>query len=247
MDPLTEQFRQHHGKKFQEHGATARGVDWNDEGEVRVRYDKFLRVFDRDFERPAGPPSLLDVGCGWGGLLAYCQEKGVAVDYTGIDVVEEMVAYGREHFPAGRFLVQDVFGLDGEGRYDYVVCNGILTQRLSATIVEMEQFSNALIRRMFTLSRFGIAFNHMSTRVNFMAPNLYYRSPPTARLLPFRDLAQGPPRPRIQQPEDGQGEVLRLHRLHLQGLISGARPCFPRTRTPRTSSRPWPPTRSLRR
>jgi 2-polyprenyl-3-methyl-5-hydroxy-6-metoxy-1,4-benzoquinol methylase len=177
MDPLTELFRQHHIKKFQEHGPTAKGVDWNDEGEMRFRYDKILRVLDRDFERPADPPSLLDVGCGWGGLLGYCQEKGLAVDYTGIDVVEEAVAYGRAHFPDGRFQVQDVFALEGESQYDYVVCNAILTQRLSATVVEMEQFSNAMIRKMFALSRFGIAFNHMSTRVNFMVPNLYYRSP----------------------------------------------------------------------
>lgn len=177
MDPLTELFRQHHVKKFQEHGATAKGVDWNDEGEMRFRYDKILRVLDRDFDRPAGPPSLLDVGCGWGGLLGHCQEGGLAVDYTGIDVVEEMVAYARDHFPAGRFLVQDVFDMEGDGLYDYVVCNAILTQRLSATVIEMERFSNAMIRKMFALSRFGIAFNHMSTRVNFMVPNLYYRSP----------------------------------------------------------------------
>jgi hypothetical protein len=177
MDKLTDLFRQYHEQKFQEHGATAKGVDWPDESEMRFRYDKMLKVLDRDFERPAGTPSLLDVGCGWGGLFGHSLEGKVLLDYTGIDVVEDMVAYAREHFPSGRFDVQDVFGLEGEGVYDYVICNAILTQRLSASIVEMERYSNNLIRKMFSLARFGIAFNHMSSRVNFMAQNLYYRSP----------------------------------------------------------------------
>ena len=177
MDKLTELFRRHHLEKFQEHGATARGVDWRDEEEMRFRYDKMLKVLERDFGGPAGTPSLLDVGCGWGGLLGHALEHGLPLDYTGIDVVAEMVAYGQEHFPSGRFEVQDLFAMQGENLYDYVVCNAILTQRLSASIMDMERFSNDLVRKMFSLCRYGIAFNHMSTRVNFMVENLYYRSP----------------------------------------------------------------------
>ena len=41
----------------------------------------------------------------------------------------------------------------------------------------MEAFARRLVRKLFDLCRYGIAFNMMSTRVNFMAPNLYYQNP----------------------------------------------------------------------
>ncbi len=122
-------------------------------------------------------PSLLDVGCGWGGLLEYAQAHGVDLRYSGIDLVDEMVAYGRDRFVGAEFSVGDVRDLRGRNRFDYVVMNGVLTQKLDARIPEMDEFCNEMIRTSFRLCRYGVAFNMMSTRVNFMAANLYYRSP----------------------------------------------------------------------
>lgn len=174
---LTRLFKSHHEEKFAEHGPTAKGVDWNDEGEMLFRYAKIMDVLRRDFDGPSGVPTILDVGCGWGGLLQYCRDNGIEVQYTGIDLVESMVGYARERFTDAEFLQGDIFEMEGENRYDFVVCNGILTQRLAATIPSMEQFSNAMIRKLFDLCRFGMSTIFMSTRVNFMAQNLYYRNP----------------------------------------------------------------------
>jgi hypothetical protein len=41
----------------------------------------------------------------------------------------------------------------------------------------MDRFARRLIRKMFSLARRGIAFNMMTSHVNFMAPNLYYKNP----------------------------------------------------------------------
>jgi len=125
----------------------------------------------------AGTPTLLDVGCGWGGLLGHAHARGIEIDYTGIDVCEPMVAEGAARHPEATFLASDVFALTTSRRYDVVVCNGILTQKLDATIAEMDRFSARLIPRLFDLAQHAAAFNVMTTRVNFMAANLYYRSP----------------------------------------------------------------------
>lgn len=177
MDDLTKLFQEHHKKLFAEHGATAKGVDWNDPEEMLFRYAKILAVFDRDFERPAGVPSLLDVGCGWGGLMLYAKEQGIKLAYHGIDVVAEMIEYCRSNYDDGSFSCEDVFEIKGEGIYDYAVCNAILTQRLTASIVDMERYARSLIQAMFRLCRFGMSVNFMSTRVNFTANNLYYQNP----------------------------------------------------------------------
>ena len=175
MDPITSALREHYAATFQEHGPTIRGVDWGtDEARLDLRYEKMAAVIEAG---PAEPPSLLDVGCGFGGLLGYLEQHGIPVVYTGIDVVPRMVEHARQTFPEASWEVGDIFAFIPEKPFDYVVCNGILTQKLTATIPEMDAFAERLIMKLFDLCRVGAAFNVMSTEVNYMVDNLYYRSP----------------------------------------------------------------------
>lgn len=177
MDDITRTLKDHYARTFEQYGATAKGVDWNDESELLVRYDKMLAVLQKDFASIPIPPSLLDVGCGWGGLLRRARSLGVPLRYTGIDVVEQMVSHGRAEFADASFECADVFKLSAPAAYDFVVCNAILTQKLGVSIPEMERYLKRLVVKMFELCRHGVAFNVMSTRVNFMAENLYYQNP----------------------------------------------------------------------
>lgn len=177
MDEITRILRDHYARTFAVHGATAKGVDWNDESEVLVRYDKMLAVLQKDFASVPSPPSLLDVGCGWGGLLRRANALDIALRYTGIDVVEAMIEHGKREFAFAEFLHGDVFELPPGEAYDFVVCNAILTQKLSVSIPRMERYLKDLVLKMFDLCRHGIAFNVMSTRVNYVVDNLFYQNP----------------------------------------------------------------------
>lgn len=178
MDKLTELFQKHHKELFLRHGPTPRGVDWNDETEMLYRYEKMLGVVNKDFLDLVHVPSLLDVGCGWGGLLKYSRARGKEFAYTGIDVVGEMIEYCKSNYKDATFREADVFEIEpGAEQYDFVVCNAILTQRLTASIREMDEFAKRLVSKMFSLCRHGIAFNMMSNHVNFMVENLFYKSP----------------------------------------------------------------------
>jgi 2-polyprenyl-3-methyl-5-hydroxy-6-metoxy-1,4-benzoquinol methylase len=177
MNKISSLLKSYHTEVFSRHGATAKGVDWGDEAELVHRYDKMLRVLDMDFYTGPEVPSLLDVGCGWGGLAARIRELGVKVEYHGLDVVDDMVEHGRSSYPEAVFSAGDILELGGEEQYDFLICNGILTQKHDFTIPEMERYAKDVISRMFALSRHGIAFNMMSTRVNFAVGNLYYQNP----------------------------------------------------------------------
>jgi 2-polyprenyl-3-methyl-5-hydroxy-6-metoxy-1,4-benzoquinol methylase len=194
MDSITQLLHDYHARVFELHGATAKGVDWNDETEMLVRYDKMLAVMQKDFSVLPIPASLLDVGSGWGGLLRRARSLGVALNYSGIDVVEAMIQHGREEFPDATFIHGDVFEQADENKYDFVICNAILTQKHNITIPEMERHTKRLVRKMFELCRHGVAFNLMSTRVNFMVDNLYYQNP--ADILTWL-LAEVSPRVRL--------------------------------------------------
>jgi len=177
MNTISELLKEYHGKVFSEYGATAKGVDWGDEAELIYRYDKMLRVLEMDRYTDRDRPSILDVGCGWGGLASRIEARNIEVNYHGIDVVAEMVAHGREDHPHATFISGDILQIEDRESYDFVVCNGILTQKHDIPIPDMERFSKRVIQKMFDLCRHGIAFNMMSSRVNFTVGNLYYQNP----------------------------------------------------------------------
>lgn len=173
---VSERLRAHYAETFRAHGASSKGVDWGErEADAILRYDNMLAVIKPEHRSKA--VRLLDVGCGYGGLLDRITELGLDVEYMGVDIVEDMVATGRKRHPAARFECMDVFEDIGLESYDYVVCNGILTQMLDVPIGHRDRFAHSLIKRMYELCSEGIAFNLMSNRVNFMVSNLYYKSP----------------------------------------------------------------------
>lgn len=175
MDAITQSLKAHYAKTFSEHGCTAAGVDWGTDASVALRNNSMLALVGSDTYRPDAP-SLLDVGCGYGQLLDDAKTQQLTIDYTGLDVVSEMVAAGQQRHPDATFRQGDVFEL-GEERFDYLVCNGILTQKLTASQLDMRAFAKRLISHLYEHCSRGIAFNVMSNRVNFMADNLFYWSP----------------------------------------------------------------------
>ena len=173
-------MKTHYSKKFSEFGATSRGVDWGREEDVRRRYEKMLSVIGKEFVEANKPVTLLDVGCGYGGLLGYAQETKptLTMQYAGIDVAANMIAWAKEHFEQIEFIEGDFLQFDFDDRiFDFIVCNGILTQKLDTSLMDMDRFAKKLIRKMFDSCRVGIAFNVMTSYVNFYAPNLYYKHP----------------------------------------------------------------------
>ena len=163
MESISKRFKDHYESKFAEFGASPLGVDWGKEEELLLRYRKMLSVMRPQADTTA---SMLDVGCGYGGLFDYALVHGVGVDYTGIDVAANMIEHAKEHHQDGVFHSGDVLHYPFDRRFDYVVCNGILTQKLETKIREMDHFCNALVRRMFDLCDIGLAFNIMSNKVN---------------------------------------------------------------------------------
>lgn len=180
---VTDRLASHYRETLAAHGETARGVDWRDDETAVIRYDRMLAVVERGPAQRTDRPSVLDVGCGWGGLLDRAEARGIALDYRGIDVVAEMVDLAARRRPAGAFAVADVFEIGDDAVADYVVCNGILTQKLETSLSEMDEFARALVTRLFELCRVGVAFNVMTSMVNFTVPNLFYKSP--VELLAF--------------------------------------------------------------
>lgn len=175
MNKISKALREHYAEKFADYGATPEGVDWgSDVQKMLLRYDKMLDVIQKPL---AYKPTLLDVGCGFGGLCSYTIKNNIEIDYTGIDIVENMIEWAVKNVSDGEFLLGDILHEEFPRKYDYVICNGILTQKLDTPGLKMDEFAGELIRKLFSICKVGVAFNVMTTKVNFYSNNLYYRNP----------------------------------------------------------------------
>jgi SAM-dependent methyltransferase len=172
---ISKAFREHYAKKLEQYGPTAAGVDWIKEATAELTYFYALKLIRSD--HPQTQIKVLDVGCGYGGLLTYAEQHGFDLDYTGIDIVPEMIEHGKKLHPQATFLVGDFLDLQDVGQYDYVICNGAMTIKLKASTLEMHHYVDAMLRKMFGAAKVGLSFNVMTNRVNFQVENSYYRSP----------------------------------------------------------------------
>ncbi|MFN2100528.1 class I SAM-dependent methyltransferase [Altererythrobacter sp. MF3-039] len=68
-------------------------------------------------DRIGNPESVLEIGCGWGGLSGFLADNGAAV--TAISLSDEQLAWAREHHPDVNFLNQDY--RDTNGEFDAIV------------------------------------------------------------------------------------------------------------------------------
>jgi SAM-dependent methyltransferase len=76
-----------------------------------------------------GASSVLDVGCGNGVMFEMIREKGLDLDYLGIDVTEKLLQVARQLFPADahRFRQMSLYDLKKLRRkFDAVVCRHVL-------------------------------------------------------------------------------------------------------------------------
>lgn len=76
---------------------------------------------------------LLDIGCGWGGLVRYCAKEH-QIDATGVTLAEKQNGYANQRIASdqlearARVLCQDYRDLDGSTQYDKIVCMEMIEQ-----------------------------------------------------------------------------------------------------------------------
>ncbi len=155
------------------HGDTHLGVDWPRPDDADRRYGVMLDVI-----RPGGGrPSLLDFGCGAGHLHEFMARRGVGdVRYAGLDLSGRFVTLCRSKHPGVDYYCRDVLrdGIEGLPRFDYVVANGVFTEKRDLSFDAMLAYFEALVPRLFAMAGVGIAFNVMSTHVDWERDDLFH-------------------------------------------------------------------------
>jgi SAM-dependent methyltransferase len=172
FDSITERVGRYYSGRLHEHGATARGADWNSEDSQRLRFAQLARVL------PEGERfSLLDYGCGYGALIPFLEERGFDFEFQGYDVSADMIARARQdHQRAGdRFTTS----LEEVKPADFVLASGIFNVKLETPVEEWTRYVLHTLETLDSLGRRGIAFNMLTSYSDEdrMRADLFYGDP----------------------------------------------------------------------
>jgi SAM-dependent methyltransferase len=153
---LPEDTARWYADKVRTHGYDFRGLGFRNPSSQSKRFEAMLAIGDLDGAR------ILDVGCGFGDFLAWLFERGIDVEYTGLDICEPMIERCRERFERseGRFLVGDALAFEPDETYDYVVASGLF----GLDSVGARDRIRPTLERLFEWGRIGMGANFLSTR-----------------------------------------------------------------------------------
>jgi SAM-dependent methyltransferase len=157
------------------HGDNAAGALWPNEAGRLARFDVMLDLLGRDANQPV---VLCDLACGTGELVAHLRRRGMThVTYRGIDRSELALAHARRKFPGETFIGLDITAPGADLRAlecDYLVICGLFTRKGAVSSQEMWAFMEAVLGRVWPLARRGLAFNVMSTAVDWQRDDLFH-------------------------------------------------------------------------
>lgn len=172
----------HYESCLDKHGDTHLGVDWPRLEDVEKRYRIMIEVIKP--ESRGQNISLLDFGCGAAHLNEYILKQRLEnIEYAGLDLSDKFVRLAQSKFPANQFFCLDV--LDEKASlpdFDYIVLNGVFTEKRELSFDEMFSYFKELVTWVFEHATIGIAFNVMSKHVDWERDDLFH--------LPFDTLAE---------------------------------------------------------
>ncbi|MBO1924797.1 class I SAM-dependent methyltransferase [Thiomicrorhabdus sp. 6S3-12] len=164
-----------HRVSIERFGYQPQALYWSSREIQQVRFDILARVFAQQApRREKGAFSVLDVGCGFADLRNYLWDKGLDIDYVGIDLSEDMVQSARFQYPDIQVRQGDLFDQDfAAEQFEFVLLSGALNE-----VVESDQkgqktgqgsYAKAVIAEMYRICSKGVAFNLLDARNEWVA------------------------------------------------------------------------------
>jgi SAM-dependent methyltransferase len=184
---MSEKYKliaQHYEGCLEKHGDTHLGVDWPNLEDLHKRYKIMLDVIKLREDR-SEKIKVLDFGCGTAGLNEFIlANKMNNVEYAGLDISPKFVEVAKAKFPQCNFYCEDILKDDKQlPKFDYIVMNGVFTEKRELTFDEMLAFFKEMLVKVFAHANKGIAFNTMSKAVDWEREDLFHL--PTDLLINF--------------------------------------------------------------
>ena len=134
-------------------GDDPRALDWSNRAAQEARFRVLSEIGIETGH------SVLDVGCGQGDFSLWLREKGLLVDYVGLDLSDRMIALARKKVPCAQFMIGAAHtAAPTVGTFDWVVASGLFYLRR----FEPYDYMRCTLTALFAIARLGLAFNTLT-------------------------------------------------------------------------------------
>lgn len=158
------------------YGTTSMSVGWRDEASQALRFEKLCKVFEIT-EPYKGDVTINDLGCGYGAMFPFLDRVRSVnlVRYHGYDISSDMLDSAK-HFvsdPRAHFVQTSKAELNAE--FSFV--SGTFNVKFEASEEAWTDHIKQMLMDLNKVSSKGLAFNLLSTYVDWKEPHLYYGDP----------------------------------------------------------------------
>lgn len=170
---ILSEVADYYSAKLAQHGETALGVDWNGEESQALRFKQLARIV----EEPQGF-SINDLGCGYGALFDWLEQRFRDFRYFGYDISEDMVTAAQGRYPGHADANFSIASTPAEIA-DYGIASGIFNVRLGHSDSEWQNYLERTLDVLDRTSRRGFGFNCLTSYSDRerMRDYLYYANP----------------------------------------------------------------------
>lgn len=158
-------------KAYANYGYSPKSLGW-DKGRQEIRFDMLLSFFECEGK------SILDIGCGFGDLNRVLSKNcGMHYEYTGVDLVCELIDEGRRLYNQSNvsFLNVDFLEYSFEEKFDIIIASGIFNHKFDSG--ENDLFVDRVFEKAWEICNEGFAFDFLSDRVDYRYSHTYHNSP----------------------------------------------------------------------
>jgi SAM-dependent methyltransferase len=159
-----KEINSRYNKRINEFGYTDLSLGWT-RPNVEIRLNSLLSII------PAKIPykTVLDFGCGLGTLYNIINED-LKVNYIGYDINDNYISHCNEKYESGTWICGDPRQLDLLN-FDIAFFSGVFNHKLQNS--DEWTFFMDTITKIYNQSRFGVVFNVLSDRVDYLTSHNY--------------------------------------------------------------------------
>ncbi|MFA8342132.1 MAG: class I SAM-dependent methyltransferase [Rhodothermaceae bacterium] len=176
---MQDKYLEYHNKRFEFYKDNVKSL-WGSEYSQQVRFKVFAKHFDL---RNA---NILDVGCGFGDLFGFLKANNINFsNYSGFDINENHLGVAQKKYPAANFQLVDLLKDETTDQFDFVFASGIFFLKCD----NWTEYFLKMVKKMFKLSKKGIAFNLLSCHSVSPDDVSYYSKPKEIVALLTKELS----------------------------------------------------------
>jgi hypothetical protein len=171
IDEVSKKQAEHYQGLLEKHGASVDAVASARQEYKDLRYKSLSSVFGQDNNF-----SLHEIGFGLGHYYEYLKANfpDRAISYTGSEVTPAFLEHCQEKYPACGFDNHD-YALEKSNRvYDYIILPGVFYQLGASDPLKFSEFVHRMLINSWNSARRGMAFNMISSQVNYRYDHLFY-------------------------------------------------------------------------